>query len=135
MAANSNPIFKSNYRVGSVEVATANTSRDTGTGVWSGAILTGGDNGTIIERVVVKALNATTAGMIRLALNQAGSNAYLVAEIPVGAATPSATVQSFEVELVRTDGLPWLTLSKGDYVMAATANAEAIRIFLLGGDL
>jgi hypothetical protein len=111
-------------------ISTANTNRD-GTGTI-GTILTAGASGTRIERIKVKATGTTTAGMVRLFLHD-GSAAKLTEEIPVSAITPSATVESFEADVVFGDTNP-LILPSGWSLRASTHNAESFNVLAVAGD-
>lgn len=110
--------------------ASANTARD-GTGTLV-TILTAGASGTRIERVKIKATGTTTAGMIRLFVHN-GTAAFLLDEIPVLAITPSATVESFEGEIVYGSSSP-LILPSGFTLRATTHVAEAFHAIVIAGD-
>jgi hypothetical protein len=130
--ANTQPIFPSAVVVGKANISTANTNRD-GTGTL-GTVATGGAQGTKIDRIKVKAQGTTTAGMVRLFLHD-GTTFYLLGEIAVSAVTPSASVASFEGELVRTDGLPIAVLPNSSWTLrASTHNAETFSVLSFGGD-
>jgi hypothetical protein len=113
--------------IGIAQISTANTNRD-GTGTI-GTVATAGAQGTLIELIRVKATGTTTAGMVRLYIHD-GANARLLAEISVSAATPSATVQTFEDELTPTTPL---VLPSGYSLRASTHNAETFNVFAVGG--
>ena len=116
-------------------ISTANTARD-GTGTL-GTILTGGTNGTRVDRVQWKATSTTTAGVIRLFLkdNQGSPVTRLLAEALVSAITPSATVKSAEGEFVRTDGQPLVLVPAGWILLAGTHNAESFDVVpVVAGD-
>lgn len=115
-------------------ISTANTNRD-GTGTLA-TLLTGGASGTRIERVNVKAISTTTAGVVRLYIadNQGTPNIRLVAELLVTAITPSTTVKTWEGELVRTDGQPLFLIPAGWTLRASTHNAESFDALVTAGD-
>ncbi|MBU0764160.1 MAG: hypothetical protein KJ607_04920, partial [Bacteroidetes bacterium] len=88
----------------------ANTSLDgsgttTGEGPDMWILLTGASNGTVIKRVIIKAIErgTVTAGMLRLFINNGGGDgtAYtkLLKEIPVQAVTQSATAETFSADI------------------------------------
>lgn len=99
------PAFASTPYTPAVRINTANTARD-GTGTL-GTLATGGTTGARIDNIRVKANAATTAGMIRLFRSIAGSAAtkYLIAEIPVDAITPTASLAAFEADVAFPGGL------------------------------
>jgi hypothetical protein len=122
------------------EVATlsvANTNRDgTGTVV---DLLTGGEFGTRISYIRVKAQSTTTAGMIRFFIGDGASGTALFWELPVTAIVPSGSVESWEgyinfedVEEAET-GFPFV-LKDGEILSASTNNAEVFSVTVLGGD-
>jgi len=131
MAANTNPIFGLVPVCKTAQISTANTNRD-GTGTL-GSVVTGAADGTRIDRIVIKASGTTTAGMVRIFVDTGGT-IVLVAEIPVLAITPSGTIKTFEAELVRYDGLPWVVLASGQVLKAGTHNAEGFNITAHGSD-
>jgi phospholipase/lecithinase/hemolysin len=117
------------------QVTTANTNRD-GTGTIA-TIATAGASGSRIDTVTIKAIATTTAGTVRLFLND-GTNTRLLDEIPVIAVTPSATIPAWEAVLggnapVNTGKYP-LFLPAGWSLRASTQNAETFNIFPAGGD-
>lgn len=109
-------------------ISTANTNRD-GTGTL-GTILTGGTNGSRVDRIQAKATGTTTAGMVRIFLadSEGSPNIRLVYEISVSAITPSETVLSWEDEIVRADRQPVLLVPSGWTVRASTHNAETFDV-------
>lgn len=110
--------------------ANANANRD-GTGVLV-TVLTAGGSGTRVERLKVKATGTTTAGMIRVFLHN-GVSAFLHEEIPVTAVVPSATVETWEGEVVYGDDNP-LIIPTGWTIRCATHNAEAFHVTTVAGD-
>lgn len=126
------PNFADIPLVGLGQISAANTNRD-GTGTIV-TIATAGASGSRIEEIVVQAAVTTTAGMVRLFLND-GTNTRLWREVPVTAATPSGTVAAFRA-MVRNDDrpdLPLLLLPTGWSLSAATNNAETFNVFAFGG--
>lgn len=133
MAANTTPIFTITPKVGMVRIATANTGRD-GTGTLN-TILTGGTNGTRVDRIVVTAQGTTTAGMVRFFIDDGSSNIRFWRELPVTAATPSGTVQAFTGTIMSPDiQTPLLVLPSGYILKCAPNNAETFDVIALGGD-
>lgn len=130
MAANTVPKFIDAPIIGIAEISVANTNRD-GTGDMV-VVATGTEAGKVIELIRVVAIVTTTAGMIRLFLND-GSTKYLYKELPVAVVVASATVPAFEKEFVPTGGS--LTLPEGWTLEAATEKNEAFKVFAFGGDL
>ena len=115
------------------QVSVANTNRD-GTGTI-GTIFSAGANGSRIDAIDLKAVDTTTAGMVRLFIHD-GVNARLLTEVPVTAITPSGTLPSWEAQLntnTMTQVLP-LVLPTGYSLRAATNNAETFNVIALGGD-
>jgi hypothetical protein len=128
MSANAAPRFVDPGRTWFGQVSAANTNLDgSGTVV---TIVTAGSNGSLIELIRVKAIVTTTAGMVRIFLND-GTSTRLYKEISVTAATPSGTVQAFEAEYEPTDPL---ILPSGWSLRASTHNAETFNIIVTGGD-
>jgi hypothetical protein len=130
--ANTSPIFTLTPHISSARIATANTNRD-GTGTL-GSVATGATNGTRIDRVTISATSTTTAGMVRLFIDDGAANIRLIREIPVTAATPSGTVQAFFYEFARTDTYPVEVLPSGYILKAGTNNAESFDVVAHGGD-
>lgn len=133
MPANTTPIFTLTPFAKSARIATANANRD-GTGTVAD-LVTGGTNGSRVDRVQIKASVTTTAGMIRFYVTDtAGANPRLVKEIPVTAITASGTVASFDYDWVRGDGLPLVVLASGQKLQVSTNNAEQHDVVAFGGD-
>ncbi len=126
---NTSPRFIAIGRHDRTSFATANTNRD-GTGTL-GDVITGAPGGTHVQHIKIKAEGTTTAGMIRLFLYNV-STTLLIKEMLVAAITPSATVQTWEVEWVPTSNL---ILQEGEILRVATHNAETFTAFAFGGDL
>lgn len=125
----STPSFTSTPRLGSGQVSAANTNRD-GTGTLV-SVLTGAAAGTKVFEVAVVATVTTTAGMVRLYIDD-GTNVRLFDEIPVTAVTGSASVAEFRA-LRKYSSL--VLPSTSHILKASTHNAEAINVFAHGGDL
>lgn len=108
-------------RAALAQVSTANTNRD-GTGTIA-TVLTAGASGSRVDDIVVTATGTTTAGMVRLFIND-GSNTRLWTEIPVTAVVPSGTVQAFTSSLLNQA----LLLPSGYSLRASTNNAETFNV-------
>lgn len=108
-------------------VSTANTNRD-GSGTTT-LLYTAPAGGARIDDIAIKARATTTAGMIRFFLSPDGVTYRLWKEVPVTAATPSATVASFESLLVNLA----LVLSSSMRLYASTEKAEAFDISVTRG--
>lgn len=125
MAATAN--FASTPRSKNATISAANTNRD-GTGtivaVWDSTA-----NGSRVDRIEVKAVAATTAGMVRAFKRFSAGPWKLWREYPVAAATPSATVKSFEA----IDDEIADILDTGEEIGFATHNAETFEVFVKGG--
>jgi hypothetical protein len=105
------------------QVSAANALRDgSGTVV---TIFTAGAFGARIERIVMKAVVTTTAGMVRLFL-QSGGITRLIHEELVAAITPSATVAAWSA-VVTGNAFP-LVMKPGAVLIACTEKAEAINV-------
>jgi hypothetical protein len=115
-------------RLGIGQVSAANTARDgSGTVV---SIITGGAAGTRIDRIVVEATVTTTAGMVRIFIDD-GTNVRLYAEIPIAAITVGASVAAFRAVLETPD----LNLPSTSHILkASTHNAEAMNVFAHAAD-
>lgn len=110
-------------------ISAANTNRDgTGTVV---TVFTAGANGSRISKIEVKAQVTTTNGMVRLFIHN-GTAFFLWKEIPVTAATVSATVLAFSASLDFSNDP--LILPTGYSLRVSTHNAEAMNVHARGGD-
>ena len=110
------------------QVSTANTARD-GTGTIA-TIFTAGSNGSRVDDIWITATGTTTAGVVRLFIND-GTNTRLWQEVMVTAATPSTTVQVFNTALFNQA----LILPNNYSLRASTHNAETFNVIVSrGGD-
>ena len=129
------PSFTALPRIGRATINTANTNRD-GTGTIatvftaSTASTTSPGGGSRIDKVVVKALQTTTAGMVRLYTHD-GTSAALLTEIPVAPVTVGANVAAFETVVDFLGGLP---IPANWSLRASTQNAESFVVTAFGGD-
>ena len=105
------------------QVSTANTNRD-GTGTIA-TIFTAGSNGSRIDDIYIVATGTTTAGVVRLFVND-GTTSWLWQEILVPAVTPSTTVQVFSAALIEQG----LILANGFSLRASTQIAETFNILV-----
>ena len=106
------------------QVTTANTNRN-GKGTIA-TIFTGGASGSRIDDISIVATGTTTAGVVRLFLND-GTTSYLWQEILVTAITPSTTVQVFSFTLLNQA----LILASSSWSLrASTNNAETFNILV-----
>lgn len=120
--------FASTPRREVVDISAANTNRD-GTGTIVPA-LTAGASGARLERIEIKAVGTTTAGMVRAFVKDGGGAWKLWREYSVDAITPSATVPSFTT---RDDDIAEI-LKPAMQIGFSTHNAEAFSVHVGGGD-
>jgi hypothetical protein len=113
--------YASTVRTAQAQVSTANTNRN-GTGTIV-TVFTAGSSGSRIDDIYITATGTTTAGVVRLFLND-GTNTYLFEEILVTAITPSTTVQVFQFVQLNLG----LILANGWSLRASTNNAETFNI-------
>lgn len=128
MAANTTPQFIATGIISQAQVNAANTNRD-GSGTLV-TIATGGTAGTLLQLVRVVAEVTTTAGMVRLFINNT-SDTWLFDELDVPAVTVSATQRAWSGEIEPTTPL---ILPAGYLLRASTHNAETFTVFAIGGD-
>lgn len=112
--------------MGIVTISTANPNLD-GTGTVT-TVLTGGLDGTVVNRILIKATQSTTQGMIRLFINN-GTFTSLIDEIPVPACTISATVNAFQYAYNKE-----INLKNGYRLMVSTEKAENFNVLANGRD-
>lgn len=105
-------------------VSTANSNLD-GTGTLGTPLISVGAKGTILQSITIKAKVNTTAGMIRIYINDGASTTKLLTEVPVSAVTKSATAQSFYHKIRFPDGF---ALKSAWQLRASTEKAEAINV-------
>lgn len=132
MAAN--PQYASTPLIGIATISTANTALN-GTGV-APTVLTAGSAGSRIDSIEVQATGATTAGMVRFFIDN-GTTSYLIAEVPVVACTPSASVPAFSTTITASGvssvmPLP-LVIPSGYSLKASTEKSESFNIIAFGG--
>jgi hypothetical protein len=125
----SSPQYAATVQNGVQAISVANTNRN-GTGTITD-ILTGGAAGTRIDDVAIVAAGVTTAGVVRLFINN-GVSSVLWKEIMVAAITPSTTVPVWSAELTNLA----LVLKSGWKLQASTHNAETFNVIVTrAGDM
>lgn len=120
--------YASTPRNAMAQLTTANPNRD-GTGTLA-TVFTAGASGSRADRIVLKAVGPTTAGMIRVFVHD-GTNARLIDEVAVPAVTPSAIVPSWETAFDLPYGIP---LPSGYSIRGSTERGETFNMFVFGGD-
>lgn len=125
------PAFATIPRSAVAVISAANPSlTDTGTIV---SIMTAGAQGTKVERVRIKALVTTTAGMVRLWLHNGSAN-FLLEEVPVPALTKSASVAAFQADVDFSTPDRLLLLPASWSLRASTEKAESFNVHAVGAD-
>lgn len=115
--------YASTVRAAVAQVTTANTNRN-GTGTIV-TVFTAGANGSRIDDISIDATGTTTAGVVRLFLND-GSTSYLWQEILVTAVTPSTTQAVWSYTLLNLA----LVIPSGWSLRASTNNSETFNILV-----
>ena len=124
----SSPVFVGTPKSWYGKLSTANTARD-GTGTLV-SIVSGGTNGSRVDKIKVIGAGTVTAGVIRYFLTN-GTTFVLHKEVLVPATTPSTTVAAWEDERTFADGM---LIPTGWSLQAATNNAENFNVIASGGD-
>ena len=123
------PSFAATPRIGSVSIATADSSYTAPTNV--GTALTGNTGGTKISEIVVKCAATSAAAIVRVFLHD-GTTYWLFDEITVAAATGSATVQQTRVSTLYNN----LILPTSSWsVRVTTSVSQTTHVTVLGADL
>lgn len=123
------PVFAATPRIGSVSIATADSSYTSPTNV--GTALTAGANGTRIAEIVVKCAATSSAAIVRVFLHD-GSTYFLFDEYTIAAATGSSTVQQTRVSTTYAN----LVLPTSSWsVRVTTSVSQATHVSVLGADL
>lgn len=131
MAAGTTPIFVTTPKHPSVRIATANTNRDGSTGTY-GTLFTAGSDGSFFKGFRWMAEGNTTAGAIRLFLQDGGSgNVELIYEAVVPLVTFSAGVTPVASGDWFPDG--GIVLSANTVVKVSTNASETFSCWLEGG--
>lgn len=105
---------------GGVTISTANGNLD-GTGTM-GTVITSANDGTIIEKIIVKATGSTTEGMVRLFVGSGGTK-RLYREISIPELTQTGVEPAFQVKLDED-----LVLDSGEELYAATQWSETFNV-------
>ncbi len=134
---NNIPIFTQTPLCETKQLSVGNSNLDGTTGTYV-TLVQGSTRGSRISYIRIKALQTTTAGMIRFFVN-ATTSTNLVAEVPVTVVVPSATAESFEAtldfEYVDSNGqLSQFILAHNDTLIASTQNSETFAVTVFGGD-
>ncbi len=108
-------------------IATANTNLD-GTGIMSSVLASSGTN---VQGIVIKSIQNTTAGMVRLFLYD-GTNTKLFREVSVEAVTKSSTASAFQREVRFDEGF---ALKSGWEIRVSTEKAETFKVISESLDL
>jgi hypothetical protein len=130
MAANSVQ-FTATPGITLAQVSTANTNRD-GTGTVP-TIVAGSATGRRINKITVKAVATSTAGMVRLYIYD-GTNTRLYREVLVTAITASASVAAFSSEILYYDSDAPILPSTSFELRGSTHNAETFNIIVEWAD-
>jgi hypothetical protein len=130
MAANSVQ-FTATPGITLAQVSTANTNRD-GTGTVA-TILAGSATGRRINKITVKGIATSTAGMVRLYIYD-GTNTRLYREVLVTAITASASVAAFSSEILYYDSDAPILPSTSFELRGSTHNAETFNIIVEWAD-
>lgn len=130
MAANTEPLFTHEGIIGMATISSANTNRD-GTGAIA-TVVTGDADGTRITRITIQATVTTTAGMVRLYIDNTTS-VKLWKEVAVTAITGSASLPEF-VSILEFTGERAIILPAGYELQASTHNAETFNVIAEGGN-
>ena len=131
MASNTSPVFTKAPLISMAQISTANTARD-GTGTI-GTVMTGGADGFRVDSIRIHATVTTTAGMVRLFIDDGAANIRLWREVIVTAITVGAAVAAFDAEIRNADGSALLNLPSGYILKASTHNAETFNVIAFGG--
>jgi hypothetical protein len=125
----SDPVFAVTPRIGSVSIATADSSYTAPTSV--GTLITGASTGTRIAEIVVKCAATSAAAIVRIMLYD-GTTYWLFDEVTVAAATGSSTVQQTRVSTTYNN----LILPSASWsVRVTTSVSQATHVTALGADL
>jgi hypothetical protein len=123
------PVFAVTPRIGSVSIATADSSYTAPTNV--GTLITGASTGTRISEIVVKNAATSAAAIVRIFLYD-GTTYWLFDEISVTAATGSSTVQQSRASTIYNN----LILPSASWsVRVTTSVSQATHVTALGADL
>jgi hypothetical protein len=123
------PQFAVTPRIGSVSIATADSSYTAPTNV--GTLITGASTGTRVAEIVVKCAATSAAAIVRVFLYDSSSY-VLLDEISVAAATGSSTVQQTRASNTYNN----LILPSASWsIRVTTSVAQTTHVTALGADL
>lgn len=122
------PQYAAIPKTGIAAISTANTNRD-GTGALGTVFTAAPGNGSRIDRIIVAATGTSTAGMVRIYIDD-GTTPYLYDEVTVDAVTPSNTVAAFRYDNTNVN----IVLPPTYSLKASTAKGETFNIIAFGGD-
>lgn len=132
MSGDSHPHYIAKSFHKEVDLSVANTNLDGTTGTYATlhtwTALSAEGRGGLLDSIGFKAIVTTTAGMVRVFVND-----KLKWELPVAALTPSATQKSAEGFIDETDAdygsdFPF-AMKPGDVIKASTEKGEAIKLW------
>ena len=118
--------FAATPLIGRALLTTVNSSRD-GSGAIE-TVLTAGTYGCHINRIRIKAMGSTTAGMVRLYIHD-GTIYTLYDELTVTAVSANATTPSFKSEILNVN----LDLPANWSLRASSQNGENIYVIAEAG--
>lgn len=121
MSTNTQPIFGGTPISATGTVSVANANRDGTTGTYA-TVYTAGADGAILTSVIIKAIVTTTAGLVRLFVDN-----ECIWEEPITALTVSATQFAFEANIGRL-----IILAPNAVLTANTEKAETFKITVQG---
>ena len=123
------PVFAVTPRIGSVSIATADSSYTAPTNV--GTLITGVTAGTRITEIVIKSAATSAAAVVRIFLYD-GTTYWLFDEVLIAAATGSSTVAQFRTRVTYDN----LVLPSSSWsVRVTTSVSQATHVTALGADL
>jgi hypothetical protein len=123
------PVFAVTPRIGSVSIATADSSYTAPTNV--GTLLTGVTAGTRVNEIVIKCAATSAAAVVRIFLYD-GTTYWLFDEVLVAAATGSSTVVQFRTRVTYDN----LVLPSSSWsVRVTTSVSQATHVTAFGADL
>ena len=125
-----NPFYSGTPKTSVATLSTANSTLDGTTGTFA-TLVTGVATGSVVLGCVFKAIQATSAGMIRLFVDNTTTK-FLLDEIEVPESGPSSTVKS--LKLVWVPDFTLILPSTSYILKATTENAESFRVITGYGD-
>lgn len=132
---NEKPTFSRTPKVSWGTITTANTAKDgTGTVV---PIFTAGADGSYVDKIIARAMGTNTATVLRVWLNNGGSNAVAANNTMIAEATISSTTNS-EVAKLADFEIPINARIPAGYVINVTIGttvAAGIHVSAWGADL